>query len=79
MHEVRAEMVASVHSILVEVGQQIDAGEILIILESMKMEIPVVVEAAGVVQELGVQVGDVVQEGDLLVVVLPAGGSSGAR
>jgi acetyl-CoA carboxylase biotin carboxyl carrier protein len=79
MHEVRAEMVASVHSILVEVGQAIDAGEILIILESMKMEIPVVVDSAGVVQELGVQVGDVVQEGDLLVIVQPSAGSFGAR
>ena len=79
MHEIRAEMVASVHSILVQVGQSIDAGEILIILESMKMEIPVVVDSAGVVQELGVQVGDVVQEGDLLVIVKPASGNAGAR
>lgn len=79
MHEVRAEMVASVHSILVEVGQQIAAGEILIILESMKMEIPVVVDSPGTVQELGVQVGDVVQEGDLLVVVQPSGGPAGVR
>jgi len=79
MHEVRAEMVASVHSILVEVGQQIAAGEILIILESMKMEIPVVVDSPGTVQELAVQVGDVVQEGDLLVVVVPSGGPAGVR
>jgi len=43
------------------------------------MEIPVVVDSPGTVQELGVQVGDVVQEGDLLVVVVPSGGPAGVR
>lgn len=64
---VYAEMVASVHSVAVAVGQSIDAGSTLVILESMKMEIPVLAETAGTVAEILVAVGDVVQEGDPLV------------
>lgn len=69
MTTVRAEMVASVHSIAVTEGQEVAAGEILVILESMKMEIPVVAEEAGTVAEVAVQAGDVVQEGDALIVL----------
>jgi len=64
-----AEMVASVHSIEIEVGATVIAGETLLILESMKMEIPVLADIAGTVQEIGVAVGDVVNEGDILVVL----------
>lgn len=66
---VRAEMVASVHSIVAEVGDAVDIGATLLILESMKMEIPVVVETAGTVREISVQAGDVVREGDVLAVL----------
>lgn len=62
-------MVAQVHSVLVEPGSAVTVGDILILLESMKMEIPVIVEVAGVVQEIAVVPGDVVYEGDLLVTV----------
>jgi len=62
-------MVASVHSIEIEVGATVIAGETLLILESMKMEIPVLADIAGTVQEIGVAVGDVVNEGDILVVL----------
>ncbi|MGY9024842.1 MAG: biotin/lipoyl-containing protein, partial [Candidatus Nanopelagicales bacterium] len=41
----------------------------LLVLESMKMEIPVLAESAGVVSEFAVVVGDVVNEGDLLVIL----------
>ncbi len=44
-------------------------GDTLVILESMKMEIPVVAEADGTVSEIAVHEGDVVQEGDLIAVV----------
>ena len=64
---VRAEMVASVHSIVTEVGAQVAVGDTLMILESMKMEIPVIVEVAGPVVDIPVRPGDVVHEGDLLV------------
>ena len=67
--EVRAEMVANVYQVLVTEGQDVAAGDILVLLESMKMEIPVLAERAGVVTALGVSEGDVVQEGDLIAVV----------
>lgn len=67
--EVRAEMVANVWKIVVTEGQQIEDGDTLVILESMKMEIPVIAESSGVVRELKVAEGDVVQEGDLIAVI----------
>lgn len=67
--QVYAEMVANVLSIEVETGQTVAAGSTLLILESMKMEIPVVAEAGGVVGQVKVEPGDVVQEGDVLVVL----------
>ena len=67
--EIRAEMVASVLQIDVLPGATVTAGQTLLLLESMKMEIPVLAEDAGRVTEVRVSVGDVVQEGDLLVVL----------
>jgi acetyl-CoA carboxylase biotin carboxyl carrier protein len=67
---VRAEMVASVHSVVAQVGDEVVVGDTLVILESMKMEIPVLVEAAGTVTEISVQPGDVVREGDILAILL---------
>ena len=66
----RAEMVASVHSILVRVGDAVAIGDTLVILESMKMEIPVVVEAAGVVAEISVAPGEVIREGDVIAILV---------
>ncbi|RIQ28180.1 biotin/lipoyl-binding carrier protein [Jiangella rhizosphaerae] len=66
---VAAEMVANVHSVAVSVGDQVGAGATLLILESMKMEIPVLCEDGGLVSEVKVGPGDVVQEGDVLVVI----------
>ena len=60
-------MVAQVHSVLVAAGASVAAGDTVMLLESMKMEIPVIVEAGGVVVEIAVRPGDVVYEGDLLV------------
>jgi acetyl-CoA carboxylase biotin carboxyl carrier protein len=65
--EVRAEMVANVLSVAVTEGDEVQPGQTLAILESMKMEIPVVPETGGVVLRVAVAAGDVVQEGDLLV------------
>lgn len=66
---VRAEMVASVHSIMSAVGDAVVPGEPIMILESMKMEIPVCADAPGTIIEISVQPGDVVREGDLLVLL----------
>ena len=64
--EVRAEMVANVWKIVVAVGDSVSDGDTLVILESMKMEIPVLAEVEGVVSAMGVEEGQVVQEGDLI-------------
>jgi acetyl-CoA carboxylase biotin carboxyl carrier protein len=67
--EVRAEMVANVWKVVVSQGAKVEDGDTLVILESMKMEIPVVAETAGTVRELRVNEGDVVQEGDVIAVI----------
>ncbi|WP_192933040.1 biotin/lipoyl-binding carrier protein [Epidermidibacterium keratini] len=67
--EVRAEMVANVWKVLVKVGDQVDEGTELVTLESMKMEIPVMSEGSGVVKEIAVDEGDVIQGGDLIAVI----------
>lgn len=67
---IRAEMVASVLTVLATVGDEVVAGDTLVILESMKMEIPVMVEEAGIVTEIVVAPGDVVREGDVIAIVL---------
>ena len=69
MFQVRAELVASVLSVEVAEGDQVLAGDTLVLLESMKMEIPVLVEVAGTVAHVAVQPGDLVQEGDLIAVI----------
>ena len=67
--EIRAEMVANVWKITTEVGAEVNEGDTLVILESMKMEIPVIAESDGVVQQIAVNEGDVVQEGDLIAIL----------
>jgi acetyl-CoA carboxylase biotin carboxyl carrier protein len=64
--EVRAEMVANVWKVLVSEGDHVDEGDTLVILESMKMEIPLLSEESGTVTKLYVAEGDVVQEDDLI-------------
>ena len=66
MAEIRAEMVANVWKVLVSEGDHVDDGDTLVILESMKMEIPVLAENSGVVTKLHVAEGDVVQEDELI-------------
>jgi biotin carboxyl carrier protein len=70
VEEIHAEMVSSVWKVLVRPGEQVAAGDTLVILESMKMEIPVLTERAGTVQELHVVEGEVLQEGDLIATVV---------
>jgi biotin carboxyl carrier protein len=67
---VEAEMVANVWKVLVEEGGTVAEGDTLVILESMKMEIPVLTERAGTVRELHVVEGEVLQEGDLIATVV---------
>jgi acetyl-CoA carboxylase biotin carboxyl carrier protein len=67
--EVRAEMVANVWKVVAKQGDTVADGDTLVILESMKMEIPVVAESSGTVSELRVEEGQVVQEGDVIAVI----------
>ena len=67
--EVRAEMVANVWKVVVAQGDSVADGDTLVILESMKMEIPVGAEGDGWVSALHVSEGDVVQEGDVIAVI----------
>jgi len=67
--EVRAEMVANVWKVVASQGDAIADGDTIVILESMKMEIPVLAEAAGTLSELRVSEGQVVQEGDVIAVI----------
>jgi acetyl-CoA carboxylase biotin carboxyl carrier protein len=67
--EVRAEMVANVWKVVVGPGDVVSAGDTLVILDSMKMEIPVISEDGGRVTRLAVAEGDVVQEGDLIALL----------
>ena len=69
MAEIRAEMVANVWKVVAAQGDHVDDGDTLVILESMKMEIPVLAENSGVLTTLHVAEGDVVQEGDLIAVI----------
>jgi acetyl-CoA carboxylase biotin carboxyl carrier protein len=67
--EIHAELVGSVLRVEVAPGDVVTPGDPLVILESMKMEIPVHPERGGTVSSIAVTPGDVVSEGDLLVVL----------
>jgi biotin carboxyl carrier protein len=67
--EVMAEMVANVWKVLVSAGDEVEEDQVLCILESMKMEIPVESPVAGTVSEVMVTEGGVVQEGDVIAVI----------
>ncbi|WP_431952609.1 biotin/lipoyl-binding carrier protein [Nocardia lijiangensis] len=67
--EVRAEMVSTVLTVEVAVGDHVDIDQTLILLESMKMEIPVITEGGGEVTAIEVAPGQVLQQGDLIAVI----------
>ena len=68
MKEITSSMAGTVLNVLVEAGQEVNACQEVLMLESMKMEIPVESEAAGKVAEVKVSIGDFVNEGDVLIV-----------
>ena len=72
MTEVRTEITANVWQVRVEVGQQVAEGDELVVLESMKMEIPVEAPCAGTVTEIRVAPDDQITEGDVVAVIDPA-------
>ena len=69
--DVPAHITGTVWKVEVSVGQKVAAGDVLVILESMKMEMPVEAPDAGTVKEIRCQPGQPVNEGDVLVVLTP--------
>jgi acetyl-CoA carboxylase biotin carboxyl carrier protein len=67
--EVEAHITGTVWKIEVGLGDEVDEGDTVVILESMKMEMPVEAEEAGTVSEIRCEEGQSVQEGDVLVVL----------
>lgn len=67
--EIRAEIVGSILEVNTREGQDLHQRQTVMVLESMKMEIPVTTEYAGRLRRLAVQEGDTVIEGDLLAIV----------
>ena len=68
-HEVESEVTGNVWKILLEVGTDVAEGDVIMILESMKMEIPVESPAAGKLVELKVSAEDQVEEDQVVAVV----------
>ena len=66
--DVVAEIVATVFEVSAAGGQRVEVGDTLVLLESMKMEIPVLAEDPGTLAEVKVKVGDVIQAGDVIAV-----------
>ena len=69
MPEVDAHITGTVWKIECAVGEQVDEGDTVVILESMKMEMPVEAEDEGTVKEIVVSEGQAVSEGDTLIVL----------
>jgi acetyl-CoA carboxylase biotin carboxyl carrier protein len=69
MPEVEAHITGTVWKIEVKVGDAVDEGDTVVILESMKMEMPVEAEDAGKVTEILCEEGQAVNEGDPLLVL----------
>jgi len=68
-YELKSEVTGSVWKIVTQVGQRVDAGEPFMIIESMKMEIPVILEDAGTVVEFRVAEGEAISEGQVVAIV----------
>lgn len=69
MAEVVSEMAGVIAQVLVKEGDTVSAGQDVVILESMKMQIPIQATAAGTVKKINVQAGDFVNQGDPVLVL----------
>lgn len=67
--EIKASMAGNVWKITVQQGEAVEEGQDVVILESMKMEIPITSEEKGILKEWKVQEGDFVNEGDTIAIV----------
>ena len=69
MAEIKAELVGNLWKITTEVGQHVEEDDTIMILESMKMEIPIMAPQAGTIKEILAKEGDVVQEGQTVAII----------
>ena len=69
MSEVKAPMGGKVIDVMVKPGDKVEDGEEVVIIEAMKMEMPIVTEAAGTIKEVNCQAGDTVETDAVLVVL----------
>ncbi|MEH7354863.1 acetyl-CoA carboxylase biotin carboxyl carrier protein subunit [Neobacillus drentensis] len=69
MKEITASMAGTVLNIFAEPGDQVNLGQEVLMLESMKMEIPIESGTEGVVHKVNVSIGDFVNEGDVLIIL----------
>ncbi len=69
MSDIEAQITGTVWKVEVEVGDTVEPGDTVVVLESMKMEMPVEAEVAGTVKEIRCEEGQAVSEGDVLVVL----------
>ncbi|HLR67944.1 acetyl-CoA carboxylase biotin carboxyl carrier protein subunit [Virgibacillus alimentarius] len=69
MTQIKANMAGNVWKIVVSKGDTVTEDQDVVILESMKMEIPIAADEEGIVKELSVNEGDFVNEGDVLVII----------
>lgn len=69
MLEVKANMTGNVWKVTVNQGDKVEAGQEVVILESMKMEIPIEAETSGNIKQLKVAEGDFVNEGDIIAII----------
>jgi len=68
-HELKAEVTGSIWKIETTIGQELDKEHTVLIIESMKMEIPLVAEDGGTLIEICVNEGDNVNEGQVLAII----------
>jgi acetyl-CoA carboxylase biotin carboxyl carrier protein len=69
MKEIKATMAGTVLNVFVANGNQVQLGQEVLMLESMKMEIPIESETEGLVVDVRVNIGDFINEGDVLIVL----------
>ncbi len=69
MSEIKATMAGMVFNVFVQQGASVTKGEVVVVLESMKMEIPIESDQAGIGETVHIAVGDFVNEGDVLVTI----------
>jgi biotin carboxyl carrier protein len=67
VEEVRAPMVGRIIEVLVETGARVEEEDEILVIESMKMQIPITAPRGGTIAEVRVKAGDTVQEGDILL------------